>query len=456
MAVEKIAWSWPRTTSSFAKACDASSSPTPTLELVGVCDDLDSLFLAIETQAPHVVVTDIRMPPTGTDEGIRAADICAAPRPNTGVIVLSQYTDPDYALALFEKGSRGRGYLLKERVSELDQLLGAIRDGGRRRLGHRPPRSSMRSWPRGPRASPSWTALRPVNVRSSREIAQGQNNAAIAATLVLSERAVEKHINSIFSKLGLSEEPDVHQPGQGGPAVPVRSGRLAPPPRHRASTVGGPVSACDDGPPHAPLSPSLIVDDQAPFRSAAAAVISATPGFEVVGEADTGEQAVELAASLRPELVLMDINLPGISGIEATRRIIRDRPGIVVILLSTYQRRRPAVRRSLLRSSRLCAQGAVRARQAQGALGNEGRRHLADGVIDAKRHGRGQSKRGIAPEIVVPSPGADCTRRLPPMAPRRSPMLTKPAPRSCVVGSKPTPSSVTSNKQPARVPPRPG
>ena len=85
-----------------------------------------------------------------------------------------------------------------------------------------------------------------------------------------------------------------------------------------------------------PPVPSLIVDDQAPFRRAAAAVISATPGFEVVGEADTGEQAVELAASLRPELVLMDINMPGISGIEATRRIIRDRPGIVVVLLSTY------------------------------------------------------------------------------------------------------------------------
>jgi two-component system, NarL family, invasion response regulator UvrY len=81
---------------------------------------------------------------------------------------------------------------------------------------------------------------------------------------------------------------------------------------------------------------SLIVDDQAPFRRAAAAVISATPGFEVVGEADTGELAVELAAELRPELVLMDINMPGISGIEAARRIIRDRPGIVVVLLSTY------------------------------------------------------------------------------------------------------------------------
>ena len=80
----------------------------------------------------------------------------------------------------------------------------------------------------------------------------------------------------------------------------------------------------------------LIVDDQAPFRRAARAVVMATPGFEVSGEAETGEQAVELAASLEPGLVLMDINLPGINGIEATRQITAARPGTVVILLSTY------------------------------------------------------------------------------------------------------------------------
>jgi|SRR5438477_12309539 len=85
------------------------------------------------------------------------------------------------------------------------------------------------------------------------------------------------------------------------------------------------------------LVPVLIVDDQAPFRRAARAVVSMTPGFEVVGEAESGEEAVEMAAALQPALVLMDINLPGINGIEATRRIVAAQPEIVVMLLSTYQ-----------------------------------------------------------------------------------------------------------------------
>jgi two-component system, NarL family, invasion response regulator UvrY len=83
--------------------------------------------------------------------------------------------------------------------------------------------------------------------------------------------------------------------------------------------------------------PVLIVDDQAPFRRAARTVVTLTPGFEVAGEAESGEEAVELAAELAPELVLMDINLPGINGIEATRQITAAHPGIVVMLLSTYQ-----------------------------------------------------------------------------------------------------------------------
>jgi len=81
----------------------------------------------------------------------------------------------------------------------------------------------------------------------------------------------------------------------------------------------------------------LIVDDQAPFRRAARAVVTATPGFEVVGEAESGEEAVALVEDLDPEVVLMDINLPGINGIEATRRITATHPNVVTLLLSTYR-----------------------------------------------------------------------------------------------------------------------
>jgi DNA-binding NarL/FixJ family response regulator len=181
------------------------------LELVAVCDDLDSLFLAIETQAPHVVVTDIRMPPTGTDEGIQAAEHLRRTSPDTGVVVLSQYTDPAYALALLEKGSRGRGYLLKERVSELDQLLGAIREVAAGGSVIDPQVVDALVAARGRAHESQLDLLTPREREILGAIAQGQNNAAISATLVLSERAVEKHINSIFSKLGLSEEPDVHR-----------------------------------------------------------------------------------------------------------------------------------------------------------------------------------------------------------------------------------------------------
>ena len=101
------------------------------LDLVAVCDDLDSLLAAIESESPDVVLTDIRMPPTGTDEGIRAAERLRELNPDAGVVVLSQYADPQYALAFLEGGSRSRGYLLKERVSDVDQLVGAIQEVAR-------------------------------------------------------------------------------------------------------------------------------------------------------------------------------------------------------------------------------------------------------------------------------------------------------------------------------------
>lgn len=180
----------------------------PELVLAAACDDFDSLIAAIDTHRPDVVLTDIRMPPTGTDEGIRAAEHVRQTLPDTGVVVLSQYADPQYALSFLENGSRGRGYLLKERVSDIDQLLAAIREVARGGSVIDPKVIDALVAARSQAPSP----LRDLTVREGEvlsEMAQGKNNAAIAAALVLSERAVEKHINSLFSKLGLSEERDV-------------------------------------------------------------------------------------------------------------------------------------------------------------------------------------------------------------------------------------------------------
>ena len=100
----------------------------PAIDLVAVCEDYDSLLVAIASAEPEVLLTDIRMPPTGTDEGIQIAAALRESRPEVGVVVLSQYADPAYALALLDGGSEGRAYLLKERVSDVDDLLAAIRE----------------------------------------------------------------------------------------------------------------------------------------------------------------------------------------------------------------------------------------------------------------------------------------------------------------------------------------
>lgn len=182
----------------------------PDLELVGLAGDLPGLLDIIGEEGPDVVVTDIRMPPTGTDEGIQAAATLRQEHPGTGVVVLSQYAEPAYALALLADGSEGRAYLLKERVSEVDELLNAVREvaaGG----SVIDPKvvESLVAGRRGPTSE--LHRLTPRETEVLAEMAQGKSNAAIAASLVLSERAVEKHTNSIFSKLGLSEERDVNR-----------------------------------------------------------------------------------------------------------------------------------------------------------------------------------------------------------------------------------------------------
>ena len=183
----------------------------PELELVGSCRHLDELLATVDATSPDVVITDIRMPPSGQDEGIRAAEQLRDTHPDTGVVVLSQYAEPGYALTLLERGAGGRAYLLKERVSDVEQLVDAVKQVARGGSVIDPAVVEVLVTARS-RAARS--PLRHLTVREQEilsEMAQGKNNAAIAAALRLSERAVEKHINSMFAKLGLNQEPDINR-----------------------------------------------------------------------------------------------------------------------------------------------------------------------------------------------------------------------------------------------------
>jgi DNA-binding NarL/FixJ family response regulator len=181
------------------------------VDLVGTAASLEELLTQVEELKPQAVLTDIRMPPTNTTEGIDAAKRIRNEHPEIGVVVLSQYAEEEYAYDLLKDGAAGLGYLLKERVSDLEEVVRALNEvakGGsvldpkvvetlvaaKERMSHSP--------------------LAKVTERE-REVlehmAQGKNNASIAKSLFLTERAVEKHINSLFHKLGLTEETDVHR-----------------------------------------------------------------------------------------------------------------------------------------------------------------------------------------------------------------------------------------------------
>jgi DNA-binding NarL/FixJ family response regulator len=181
------------------------------LEVVATCGDLDSLLAAAEAERPDVVLTDIRMPPGGGDEGIRAAQRLRETRPETGVVVLSQFSDPEYALALLEQGSERRAYLLKERVNDLEQLVGAIHEvaAGGSAIDSKVIDSLVGA--RSGREDSPLDELTPREHEVLAEMAKGKNNAAIAASLVIAEPSVEKYIHSILQKLGLSWEADVHR-----------------------------------------------------------------------------------------------------------------------------------------------------------------------------------------------------------------------------------------------------
>jgi len=181
------------------------------IEVVAACSDFDTLKEAIEREHPDVVLTDIRMPPTNTDEGIRMADSLRSTHPEIGVVVLSQYADAEYALALLDKGAAGRAYLLKERVTDLEQLANAIREVARGGSVIDPKVVENLIASRSRQARSPLAELTPREGEVLADVAQGKNNAAIAAHLHLTGRAVEKHINAIFSKLGLTEEQAVHR-----------------------------------------------------------------------------------------------------------------------------------------------------------------------------------------------------------------------------------------------------
>jgi DNA-binding NarL/FixJ family response regulator len=179
------------------------------MEVVASCGDLPSLMAAVESERPDVVVTDIRMPPTGTDEGIRLAALLRDQQPDIGVVVLSNYAEPAYALALLESGSEGRAYLLKERVHDRAQLVAAIESvaAGGSVLDSKIVEPLVAAKLRVERSPLAGLTAREREVLA--EIAKGKSNSAIADALVLTKRAVEKHINSIFLKLNLSYAEDV-------------------------------------------------------------------------------------------------------------------------------------------------------------------------------------------------------------------------------------------------------
>jgi DNA-binding NarL/FixJ family response regulator len=181
------------------------------LELVATVSDLDGLLGAVEEHAPDVVLTDIRMPPSHSTEGIEAAKKIRADHPDIGVLVLSQYDEEDYAYELLKDGAAGLGYLLKERVADLDELVRAIREVARGGSVLDPKIVEALVSRKQRQAHSPMAELTDREREVLGHMAQGRNNAAIAGELFLTERAVEKHINSLFHKLGLSEEPAVHR-----------------------------------------------------------------------------------------------------------------------------------------------------------------------------------------------------------------------------------------------------
>lgn len=179
------------------------------IDVVATCGDEGSLLRAVDGEQPDVVVTDIRMPPSNTDEGLKVAAALRRTHPDVGVVVLSQFAEPRYGLALLEEGSDGRAYLLKERIQHGGQLISAIRavaQGGS--VIDSKVVEALVDARRRSEASPL-AELTPRELEILSYVACGHDNQAIADALVLTKRAVEKHIHAIFLKLGLTYATDV-------------------------------------------------------------------------------------------------------------------------------------------------------------------------------------------------------------------------------------------------------
>jgi DNA-binding NarL/FixJ family response regulator len=178
-------------------------------EVVGQCADADDLLLKVRSYSPDVAITDIRMPPTQTDEGLRAALEIRASYPKVGVLVLSQHADIGLAMKLLADSAEGVGYMLKDRVGDPDELAEAVR-----RVGHGGSviDPTIVSQLLGRRRGDD-----PVDTLTPRErevlelMAEGRSNQGIADRLFVTERAVQKHITSIFQKLGLPTGSEDHR-----------------------------------------------------------------------------------------------------------------------------------------------------------------------------------------------------------------------------------------------------
>jgi DNA-binding NarL/FixJ family response regulator len=178
-------------------------------EIVGQSSTADDLLLKVRSYKPDVAVVDIRMPPTNTDEGLQAAKTIREQHPGVGVLVLSQYVEPAYAMELLEESAEGVGYLLKDRITEVGDFADAVRrvaDGG----SALDPAIVSKLVGRNRRDDPVAT-LTPREREVLELMAEGRSNGAIAERLVVTERAVEKHVTNIFGKLGLAATPEDHR-----------------------------------------------------------------------------------------------------------------------------------------------------------------------------------------------------------------------------------------------------